>query len=54
VFEDTKGVIRSRQLKKNKQYKSQRKKTKRQAIYYETLHRKLKIEQFEPYDKTWN
>ena len=50
MFEDTKGVIRSRQLKKNKQYKSQRKKTKRQAIYYETL----TIEQFEPYDKTWN
>ena len=40
-FEDTKGVIRIRKSKKNRQHNGQKKK-------HYTLHRKLKIEQHEP------
>jgi len=44
-FEDTKGVIRIRISKKNRQHKStKRKRTKGQTTIYKTLHIKLKIE----------
>jgi hypothetical protein len=43
-FADTKGVIRSHQSKKDKQYNGQRKRTKGLTTIYKTLHRKLKIE----------
>ena len=45
--EDTKGVIRSRKSKKETQHNGQKKKG--QATIYKTLHRKLKIEQKEPF-----
>jgi hypothetical protein len=41
-FEDTKGVIRIRKSKKDRQHNDQKKKEKK-------LHRKLKIEQHEPH-----
>jgi len=44
-FQDSKGVIRSRQTKKYIQYNGQKKRTKWQTMIYKTLHRKLKIEQ---------
>ena len=44
MFEDTKGVIRSNNLK-NKQYMTKRKRTKRHTMVNKTLQRKLKIEQ---------
>jgi len=50
-FEDIKGVIRSRKSMKNKHYNSQRKGTKWQTTIYNTVHRKLKIEQHEPHLK---
>jgi hypothetical protein len=45
---DTKGVIRSCKLK-NRQYSGQKKQDKRTNNDLKTLHRKLKIEQREPY-----
>ena len=50
-LEDTKGVIRSRKSKKNRQHNDQKKTTKEQTKIYKTLHRKTKIEQQEPYPK---
>ena len=47
-FEDTKGVIRIRISKKNRQHNAKRKSTKGQTTIYKTLHRKLKIDQHEP------
>ena len=44
-FEKAKGTIRSRKLKKNRQYNGQTKKDKR----YKILYRKLKIEQHKHY-----
>ena len=50
MFEDTKGVIRSRQLTKDRDYAmTKRKQTNGQTTIYETLHRKLNIEQHEPH-----
>ena len=44
-LEDTKGVIRSRNSKKDRQYSGQHKKrSKEQTTIYKTLNRKLKIE----------
>ena len=45
-FEDTKGVIRIRKSKKDRQHKRQKKKG--QTTIYKAIHRKLKIEQREP------
>jgi hypothetical protein len=42
-FEDTKGVVRSHELKKDRQYHGQKKRTKRQTMIYKILHKKLKI-----------
>jgi len=41
-FEDTKGIIRIRKSKKNRQHNGKR--TKGQTTIYKTLHRKPKIE----------
>ena len=38
VFEDTKGVIRIRKLKKDRQHWPKEKKTKGQTAIYKTLH----------------
>ena len=46
VFEDTKGVIKSRKYK-DRHYNGQKKRTTGQTMIYKTLHRKLKIEQHE-------
>jgi hypothetical protein len=43
-FEDTKGVIRSRISKKNRQHNGQRKKYKRTNNDLQNIHIKLKIE----------
>ena len=43
-FEDTKGIIRSRKSKKDRQYNWQKKKDK---TIYKTPHRKLTIEEHE-------
>ena len=43
-FEDTKGVIRIRISKKNRQNNGQRKKYKRTNNDLQNIHRKLKIE----------
>jgi hypothetical protein len=48
-FEDTKGVIRIRKSKKDRQHNGQKKKYKRQTTVYKTLHIKLKIEKHEPH-----
>ena len=48
MFEDTKGVTRSRKFKIDRQHNGQnkiKKKTKGQTMICKTLHRKLKIEQ---------
>ena len=44
-------VIRSRKSKKDRQHNGQKKTTKEQTKIYKTLHRKIKIEQQEPYPK---
>jgi hypothetical protein len=46
-FEDTKGVIRSRKSKKDRQYNDKRKSTKEQTLIHKTLRRKIKTEQHE-------
>jgi hypothetical protein len=46
-FDDTKGVIRIRTSKKDRQYNGQKKRTKGQTTIYKTLHRKLKKEKHE-------
>ena len=46
-FEDTKGIIRSRKLQKDKQHNGQKKRDK--AMIYKTLSVKLKIEQHQPH-----
>ena len=43
-FEDTKGVIRIRKLKKDKQHNGQTKKDKRKNNDLQNIHIKLKIE----------
>jgi hypothetical protein len=43
-FEDTKGVIRIRILKKNRQHNGQKKKYKRTKNDQQSIHIKLKIE----------
>jgi hypothetical protein len=43
-FEDTKGVIRIRKSKKNRQRNGQKKKEKRTSNDLHTIHKKLKIE----------
>ena len=43
-FEDTKGVIRIRISKKNRQHNGQKKKYKRPNINQQNIHIKLKIE----------
>jgi hypothetical protein len=43
-FEDTKGVIRIRTLKKNKQHNDQQKKDKKTNNDLQDIHIKLKIE----------
>jgi hypothetical protein len=47
----TKGVNRSLKSKKKRKYNDQRKMRKGQTMIYKTLHRKLEIEQHEPYLK---
>ena len=47
MYEDTKGVVRSRQSKKARQCNAKKKNTV-QTKNYKTLHRKLKSEQREP------
>jgi len=46
-LEDTKGVSRSSKSKKDRQRNDEEKNDK--TTIYKTLHRKLKIEQHEPY-----
>jgi hypothetical protein len=48
-FEDTKGVIRIRILKKNRQHNGQKKKYKRTNNDLQNIHIKLKIESHEPH-----
>ena len=43
-FEDTKGIIRIRKLKKDRQHDGQKKKDKRTHNYLENIHITLKIE----------
>ena len=43
-FGENKGVIRSSKLKEDRQYKTQKKKTKRQTVFHKTPDRKIKIE----------
>jgi len=43
-FEDTKGVIRIRKSKQDRQHNGKKKRTKGQTTIYKTLHIKLKIE----------
>jgi hypothetical protein len=50
-FEDIKGVVRSHELKKDRQYHGQKNRTKRQTMIYKILHRKLKIKQREHHKK---
>ena len=47
-FEDTKGVIRSRKSKKDRQYNGQ-KGDKGQRTIYKTLHIKVEIEKHKPH-----
>jgi hypothetical protein len=49
MIEDTKEIIRSRKLKKDRQHNGQQEKEIRTKTAYKTLHRKLKIEQHEPH-----
>ena len=47
-FQDTKGVIRSHQSKKDTRYNGQMKRTKKgHTMVYKTLRRKLRIEEHE-------
>ena len=48
-IEDTKEIIRSRKMKKDRQHNGQQEKEIRTKTAYKTLHRKLKIEQHEPH-----
>jgi len=48
MYEDTKGVNKTRKSKKNRQYNDQKKKYKRTTIY-KILHRNLNIEDHEPH-----
>ena len=50
-FEDTKGVIRIRISKKDRQHNGQKKKDKRTNNDLQNIHIKLKIEQHEPHNK---
>jgi len=47
-FEDTKGVIRIRKLKTNRQHNGQMKKNKRTNNDLQNIHIKLKIEKHKP------
>ena len=47
MFEDIKGVIKSSKSKMDRKHNG--KKTKGQTMIYKVAHRKLKIEQNEPY-----
>jgi hypothetical protein len=47
MFEDTKGVIRIRKSKKNRQHNGQKKKYKRTNNDLQNIHIKLKIKQLE-------
>ena len=46
-FENTKGVIRSRKLEKDRQYNGNIKKDKGQTMVNKSLHRQLKVEKHE-------
>jgi hypothetical protein len=46
-FENTKGVIRSRKLKKDRQFNGNIKKDKGQTMVYKSLHIQLKVEKHE-------
>ena len=48
-FDDTKGVIRIRKSKKDKQHNGQKKKDKRTKNDLQNIHIKLKIELHEPH-----
>ena len=48
-FDDAKEAVRSRNVKKERQYNGQRKIPRGPTMIYKTLHRKLKIEQHELY-----
>jgi hypothetical protein len=50
-FEDAKGVIRIRILKKNRQHNDQKKKYKGTNNDLQNIHIKLKIESHEPHKK---
>ena len=50
-IKDTKGVIRIRKSKKNKQHKCQKKKDKRTNNDLQNIHIKRKIEKHEPHKK---
>jgi hypothetical protein len=48
-FEDTKGIIKIRMSMKNRQHNGQKKKYKRTNNDLQSMHIKLKIEQYEPH-----
>jgi hypothetical protein len=48
-FEDTKGIIRIRKSKKDRQHDGQKKKDKRPNNYLENIHIAPKIELHEPH-----
>ena len=48
-FEDTKGVNKIRMSMKNRQHNGQKKKYKRTNNDLQSMHIKLKIEQYEPH-----
>jgi hypothetical protein len=50
-FEDTKGIIRIRKSKKERQHDGQKKTDKRTHNYLENIHKTLKIELHEPHYK---
>ena len=50
-FEDTKGTIRNRISKKNRQHNGQKKKYKKTSNDRQNIHIKLKIEQHKPHEK---
>ena len=49
MFEDSKGVIRSRHSKKNRQSNDHKKEDKKTTMVYKTLHRTLKMDHHELY-----
>ena len=48
-LEDTKAATISRKSKKDRQHNGQKKSTREQTTIYKTVHRNLKIDQYEPH-----